>query len=157
MDMKSILAQSGLFDGVSRETFSFILENCELINCGDGEIIFVEGDSEPAGMFIISSGEVIITTEVESGKEEHAPAQQNYFLTRLGPQDTFGEMSLIDGGPRSATATARGDSSLCFVADDVLRKTVDRDPRAAYFIMRNVATIVCKRLRESDFAIKHLA
>jgi CRP-like cAMP-binding protein len=156
MDMKSILAQSGLFEDVPRQTFSFIVENCELIDCEDGEIIFVEDDTEPRGMYIVVSGEVIITTEVEAGKEQHAPGQQNYFLTRLGPQDSFGEMSLIDGGPRSATATAQGPTSLCFIADDVVRKTVDRDPRAAYCIMRNVGAIVCRRLRESDFAVKHL-
>ena len=156
MDIKSILRKSGLFDSVDRGTFDFIVENCELLTFDDGEIIFIEGDSEPRGMYMVADGEVMITTEVEAGRQLNDPTQQNYFLINLSAGDMFGEMSLIDGGPRSATATARGRTSLCFIADDVLQKTVDRDPRAAYIVIRNVARIVCKRLRESDFAIKHL-
>ena len=64
-----------------------------------GETIFSEG--QPGNkLFIVRSGSVALTTKVEN---EVLP------LTELGPGEVFGEMSLIDEKPRSATATAVTD------------------------------------------------
>jgi CRP-like cAMP-binding protein len=62
---------------------------------GDGDEIALEGRSG-VGFFIIDSGEAVVS----QGGEE---------IDRLGPGDYFGEMALIDGGPRSATVTAAGE------------------------------------------------
>ncbi|MFN0095423.1 MAG: PEP/pyruvate-binding domain-containing protein [Dehalococcoidia bacterium] len=60
----------------------------------DGETVLMEG-SGGAAFFLIESGEAIVTIK---GEEQ----------ARLGPGDFFGELALIDGGPRSATVTAAG-------------------------------------------------
>ena len=66
-----------------------------------GETIFSEG--HPGNkLFILRSGSVALTTRVEN---EVLP------LTELGPGEVFGEMSLLDEKPRSATATAVTDVS----------------------------------------------
>ena len=73
---------------------------------GSGETIFREGDSAPLA-YLIESGAVAISTEVGSETRE---------LNRLGPGHLFGEIGLIDGNPRSATATALEDT-LCLELD----------------------------------------
>ena len=61
-----------------------------------GREIVVEGQQNGVGFFVIESGEAAVT---QGGQE----------VRRLGPGDWFGEMALIDRGPRSATVTARSD------------------------------------------------
>ena len=62
-----------------------------------GEIIFHAGDPGDA-LFIIVSGEVKIALPSEEGDEA--------ILAILRPGDVFGELALLDGAPRSATASA---------------------------------------------------
>lgn len=62
----------------------------------EGEIIFKEGQSGNK-LFIIQSGTVVLTKSVED---------EEYQVVELGPGEVFGEMSLVDERPRSATARA---------------------------------------------------
>ena len=62
-----------------------------------GEVIFHAGDPGDA-LFVIVSGEVKIAVPSESGEEA--------ILTTLREGDVFGELALLDGAPRSATAAA---------------------------------------------------
>src|SRR5262245_66285776 len=62
-----------------------------------GEVVFHVGDPGDA-LFLISSGSVKITLPSETGEEA--------ILATLQPGEVFGELSLLDGAPRSATAVA---------------------------------------------------
>jgi CRP-like cAMP-binding protein len=62
-----------------------------------GEVIFHVGDPGDA-LFVIVSGEVKITLPSETGEEA--------ILATLRPGDVFGELALLDGAPRSASASA---------------------------------------------------
>jgi CRP/FNR family transcriptional regulator, cyclic AMP receptor protein len=75
-----------------------------------GSIIFQQGDSGTT-LYLVEKGEVKLTVTSDSGKE--------VTLAILGPEAFFGELSLLDGGPRSANAIARVD---CMVG------TLDRGP-----------------------------
>lgn len=74
-----------------------------------GETIFHAGDPGDA-FFVVASGQVKITIPPDDGSE---PA----ILTTIGPGGFFGELALLDGAPRSATAVA-----LDAVATEVLRR-----------------------------------
>lgn len=67
----------------------------------DGTVLFNEGD-EGSCLFIILSGAVDISKKDEEGGKRH--------LARLGQGEIIGEMSHFDELPRSATATAVGDT-----------------------------------------------
>ena len=100
-----------------------------------GEVIFREGD--PAlEMFVIKSG----TVEIRLG---------NRLLDTLGDLSIFGEMALIDRGPRSATAVAVTDSTLVPVAEKQFLLMVSRTP---YFAL-NVMRVLVQRLRTSNSVI----
>lgn len=157
MDIQSILVDSGLFQGVDEETMQYLVDNCIVDVFEDGEVIFKEGETDPIGVFVIGGGGVIITTALAEEDKKRLNKEQDFFLTSLSSGDTFGEMSIIDRGPRSATARAAGLTSVCFIPETLFQQLVERDPRAAYLITRNIAIIVTRRLREANYAFKHEA
>lgn len=66
--------------------------------------------------------------------------------TRLGPGSFFGEMSLLDGGPRSATVTAETDLSLLVLSSRNFFSLIDDVPAVARRILRGMA----ERLRDAE-------
>ena len=68
----------------------------------NGEYIFREGESADYA-YIVKSGTVQITKITSLGED---------VLAELEPSSLFGEMALIDGSPRSASARAKGDTIL---------------------------------------------
>jgi CRP-like cAMP-binding protein len=156
MDIVSVLENSGIFNGVSEETIASLAQKCEIRIYEDGDIIFREGDLEPRGLFILAGGEVILTTElVEKASETSSVEKKDFFLTSLRPCDTFGEISILDSGPRSATAKAHGLTTIVLVQEETLIETAKDDFQAGYLFTKNIARLVCTRLREADFAFKY--
>lgn len=100
-----------------------------------GEVIFREGDPAEE-LFIIKSG----TVEIRLG---------NRLLDTLSDLSIFGEMALIDHGPRSATAVAITDATLVPVAEKQFLLMVSRTP---YFAL-NVMRVLVQRLRTSNTII----
>jgi CRP/FNR family transcriptional regulator, cyclic AMP receptor protein len=97
----------------------------------DGQVLFREG--EPGQhMYIVRSG----TLELHVGGRK---------LEAVGPGGLVGEMALIDPAPRSATAVARGQSSVAAVDADTFDELVQRVPRLALEVMR----IMTRRLRRT--------
>ena len=156
MDILSVLANSGIFNRVSEETLETLAKTCEVQVFEDGEVIFREGEIEPRGLFVLAGGEVIVTTElVEKLTDENSSEKKEFFITSLHPGDTFGEISILDSGPRSATTKASGLTTVCFIPEKSILGLVETDTMACYYITLNISRIVCNRLREADFAFKY--
>jgi CRP/FNR family cyclic AMP-dependent transcriptional regulator len=84
-----------------------------------GEVIFHAGDPGDA-LFIIVSGEVKISLPSEGGDEA--------ILVRLASGDVFGELALLDGAPRSATATALTAAETVVLPRDRFRELIANEP-----------------------------
>ena len=84
-----------------------------------GEVIFHLGDPGDA-LFIIVSGEVKISLPSEAGDEA--------ILVRLARGDVFGELALLDGAPRSATATALTAVETVVLPRDRFRELIANEP-----------------------------
>ena len=67
-------------------------------------------------------------------------------LATLGPGQYFGELSLLDGGPRSATVTAASDMELLVVGQREFSGVLDEIPGVAHKLL----TAMAARLREAD-------
>jgi CRP-like cAMP-binding protein len=115
----SLLARSGV------ETRSF----------KQGDAIFKEGDAA-SELFVIQSGSV----EIRHG---------NRLLDTLSGNNIFGEMALIDGAPRSATAVAATDVTLVPVTEKQFLFLVSQTPFFALMVMR----VLARRLRATNDAI----
>ena len=67
-------------------------------------------------------------------------------LAMLGPGDVVGELSLIDGGPRSATVRARTDLAVL----EIDRRDLTRLLKKAPSVMRKLLEALAGRLRDTD-------
>src|SRR6185437_11349764 len=94
-DPVAALHRVGLFTDMSRRQAEQVARLLKERRFTKDETVIVEGTGG-AAFFLIDSGEAIVSRK---GVE----------VARLGPGDYFGEVALIDGGPRSATVTAATD------------------------------------------------
>ena len=107
-----------------------------------GTFLFHEGDPGNE-MYVVLEGKVMISKYIPGGGEEA--------LAILERGDFFGEMSLIDGQPRSADAKAYQGALTVIAFDELTLKEVQSvDPRAAVDFIRLLCRLMCKRLREID-------
>ncbi|HEY0514619.1 MAG TPA: cyclic nucleotide-binding domain-containing protein [Thermoanaerobaculia bacterium] len=107
-----------------------------------GASLFQEGD-EGAEMYIILEGRVIISKYIPGAGEEA--------LAILERGDFFGEMSLIDGEPRSADARAHsGPLTVLALDQGTVREVLAMDPHAALEFLQLLCRLVANRLREID-------
>ncbi|MCK4575973.1 Crp/Fnr family transcriptional regulator [candidate division WOR-3 bacterium] len=106
-----------------------------------GEVIFKDGDPGDE-MYLIKSGKIRISKP--AGDVEKT-------LAVLKEGDFFGEMSVIDGSPRSATATAIEPAELVIFDREVFMNQVRENPLIEY-----VLHTLIKRLRATDEQIKYL-
>jgi CRP/FNR family cyclic AMP-dependent transcriptional regulator len=97
-----------------------------------GSVIFREGD-EAHELFVIKSGQV----RIQMG---------NRTLNELAADSIFGEMALIDGEPRSATAIAMTDVELVPVSEKQFLFLVSQTPYFALKVMR----VLAQRLRATN-------
>jgi CRP/FNR family cyclic AMP-dependent transcriptional regulator len=106
-----------------------------------GETLFNEGDKGNA-MYLIREGKIKITKG--KGEEEKV-------LAVLKEGDFFGEMAIIDGSPRSASAIAVTSTSLLIIDEANFRAKIRENPLIEY-----VLATLTRRLRTTDEQIKML-
>ncbi|HSM84652.1 MAG TPA: DUF1003 domain-containing protein [Candidatus Limnocylindrales bacterium] len=123
-----------LLDEEEREALSQMLD-CREYNAG--QTIFEYGD--PGGeILILRSGRVELFVE-SSGGEKIILAENEH-------GDVLGELSFLDGGPRTATAIAREDTQVLTMNRERLLEFIDKHPHAAMDLL----TVVGRRLRITD-------
>jgi CRP/FNR family transcriptional regulator, cyclic AMP receptor protein len=94
------LAEVPLFALLDDEERRLLAERVEIVHFKADEWVFQFGDPG-AAMYIVRSGEVELSVKTKTGEK--------MFLERPGPGDFFGEISLLDEGPRTASARAVAD------------------------------------------------
>jgi CRP/FNR family cyclic AMP-dependent transcriptional regulator len=133
-DVVDQLSRVPLFSGCSRKDLQTIARVVKDIDHADGVVIAREG--EPGvGLFVIVDG----TAEVTIGGSKKAS---------LGPGDFFGEIALLDGGPRTATVTATSDIQMLGLTEWVFRGLMQEHPSIAVKTLQQMAA----RLRSATKA-----
>lgn len=119
-----------------------LAERIELVNYRSGETIFNYGDPGHA-LFIIRAGEVEIYIKNDKGEK--------IVLEVSKAGDLFGEISLLDDGPRTAWVTALGDVELLRLDREHFEDYIRLYTPAALHLL----AIAARRLRRSDEFIRH--
>ena len=99
----SVLAATGLFGDVEADGLDDIAERSITRRFRKGDFVFHEGDQGDS-LFVMAEGRVKIFVTSEDGEE--------MVLATLRPPETFGELAVIDQGPRSASARAMEPTTL---------------------------------------------
>src|SRR5258708_1836791 len=131
-----------LLDDNERATLAALFEQRR---CGVGETIFHQG--EPGDeIFLVSSGRVQVFITSDTGEK--------IILGENTRGDIFGEISLLDGGPRTATAVATEEADLFALERQDLLDLITKHPHAAMDLL----TVVGRRLRATDELLRtHVA
>jgi CRP/FNR family transcriptional regulator, cyclic AMP receptor protein len=100
-----------LFQGLSDRALESVAALAAERSFGDGEAITTEGEAGDA-FYVVTAGRVDVSQD---------GTQRSY----LGPGDFLGEISLIDGRPRTATATAVGPVDTVCIRRDAFQELMD--------------------------------
>jgi CRP-like cAMP-binding protein len=104
------------------------------------QTLFMAGD-EGDGCYRVDDGLLKASVAAPNGGER--------ILAILGPGSVLGELSMIDGAPRSATVAALRESKLCFVS----RADFDAFGQSNPQLYRHVMTVLARRLRDTNDAL----
>lgn len=117
--MSDALAAVPLFAGLDADGLTSLVRGMRIRRFRRGETVFHLGDPGDA-LFVVMSGSIKITLPADTGEEA--------ILATLRPGDFFGELALLDGAPRSATAVAIEPTETYILARDRFRELITTEP-----------------------------
>jgi CRP-like cAMP-binding protein len=136
-EKRSWLEHVPLFRGCEARTLDRLADATDALEFAAGHAIVQQGQVGN-GLYIVVSGAV----RVVSGDAD---------LARLGPGDFFGELSVIDQQPRTATAMAEGPTTCLALASWDLIALLEQDSDLVMNLLRELAG----RLRRADAQLRH--
>ncbi len=140
-DKLKLLKTLRLLDQIPEQNLESLAEFLNPVTFKDGEVVFEErsaGDS----LFFISSGHVRISKKISEKVDKD--------LAILGPGDCFGEMAMIEDSPRSATASASGETVLFQLGRQDLNRWLKSRPEMAMEFFAEMVQEQSRRLRRTS-------
>ena len=137
MQLPTEVRDNPFFRSMSDDQVKALLSSASERNFDGGDTLVRQFDRQ-SDVMIVVRGKVCIKSF--SGE----------VIAELGPGGVFGEVSLVDDAPRSATVVAVGSGSLAVLPSDKLRTTIDADTALKALVMENIARILCARLRAAN-------
>ena len=129
--------RSNVLSGLPERLLSELFEGAVAHKLLDGEVLFRAGDVGD-GCYRIHRGLVKVVVTSQQGEER--------IISLLGPDAIVGELSMIDGGPRSASVVAIADCSLLFLSRAKFQTYIESHPELTSYLMKTLA----RRLRGTD-------
>ena len=139
------LTESPLFEGVAGEAISRLFALAKTREYAAGEIIVQEGAYGDA-VFLLYEGTVAVRARGRGGEDTD-------LATLCERGEFFGEVGLIDPGPRSATVAAVTDAVLLELSIDGLDRFFEDFPASEATVVRNIARMLARRLRDSNLLL----
>ena len=125
-----------LFKQLSGDELRTLQQAARECTYSGGQEIFKEGDPSD-GIYVVKEGAIQISALVN---------QDRFVFSRILPGDFLGEMTLLDSQPRSATASAEGDTTLYFIPRAPLLNLLENSPRLSLGLFQQISN----RLRKFD-------
>lgn len=142
--LASLLQGTALFASLDNEACSAIAQEMREVNFNSGQVIFSRGD-DGKDAYLVAKGRVRLSVLTAEGRElSFAHAEEG---------SLFGEIAMLDGGQRTADATAASKVS----AFSLSRAAFERLRAAHPEISDAMLHFLCKRLREADQQLEAIA
>ena len=140
---ESVALEGPLFSALDSGAAEQLRAQMRASHVARGTTIFREG--EPGDrLFVIATGKIKLGQTSSDGRDN--------LLAVLGPGEMFGELSLFDPGPRTATATAVADAEVLELGHDQIVTWLEEHPGAA----RHLLGALARRLRRTNEALGDL-
>jgi CRP/FNR family cyclic AMP-dependent transcriptional regulator len=130
--VSEMLGKTWLWSGLSKKDLGSIVKASNERNYELGDTIVKKGESG-VGFYLVLDGSVEIRSD-------------GTMLSKLGPGQFFGEMSLLDNQPRSADVVAIEPSQCLILSDWSFKGLISSNPRIALKMLQELA----RRLRATD-------
>ena len=135
-ETRKMLLALKLFKGLQDEEMAILLDHAELIDFPSAEYVIREGE-QGNSLYVLIAGQVDVCKRVHGTQK---------VIQRLGPGESFGEMSLIECRARSASVrTQQACKLLCIDGN-----CIERLPHIAQQVYRNIAILLSQRLRQAN-------
>lgn len=141
--MEDVVRKAPLFTALADDSATALKARMVEVKVSKGQILFNEGDSGDR-LYIVTDGKIKLGIKSIDGREN--------LLAVLGPGEMFGELSLFDPSPRTATATALTDAKLLGLGQEDLNLWLAEHPEVAKHLLRALA----QRLRRTWEAVGDL-
>ncbi len=125
-----VLSRSPLFEALTEEDTKALRARVANVEIRRGDRLFAEGDAGDK-LYVILDGKIKLTRAAPDGREN--------LLSVHGPGEMFGELSLFDPSPRTASAAAVTDVRLAALAHDDLRLWLASRPEVSMHMLRALA------------------
>src|SRR5579862_8531081 len=142
-DRIEALQRMAIFGGIREDILRLILSVAPVASVRAGDYFFREGDMADS-MFVLEAGNAAVYKGVD-GKER--------LLRNLNQGDCFGEMSLMDLSPRSASVRAVEDCTALQISAACIAQLYEKDLEQFAMIEMNMGREVSRRLRERDASL----
>ncbi|HSI12992.1 MAG TPA: cyclic nucleotide-binding domain-containing protein [Chthoniobacter sp.] len=139
-DIRSKLKDNALFAEFTALELGELLDLLDQVNVKDGDVV-VRQDEPGDCMYIVVDGQVRVIHH-RSGRE--------IALATLRTGDFFGEIALVDSGPRSADVIAQGNGMLLKITQASISALAGVYPTAAFKFLIGIGRILVSRLRTSN-------
>lgn len=136
--IQSVLKRIPVFDKLGKRELPHIERILHLRNYRPEERIFLQGDPG-LGMYIIIEGDVEISSEPD-----------RHLITKLRSGEFFGELSLLDDSPRTATAIALTSCRILCLLQSDLYDLIERKPALGVKILIQLARTIGERLKRTN-------
>ena len=133
---ESVIRSAPLFSALSDEEAASLRASMTLVKVTKGHTLFKEGE-EGDRLYVVLDGKLKLGKSSPDGREN--------LQEILGPGEMFGELSLFDPGPRTATATAITDAKLLMLPHEKVLDLITSQPAVSLELLRRLA----QRLRDS--------
>lgn len=143
-DFIGVLRQSSFLDALSENQLLELGRHLSTRRFAINELLVRVGD-QADGLYIIRKGAVAVLAS-DAGEASQA------ILDVLGPGQMFGEISLLDGQPRSATVKATDETECLFLPTAAFSELLKRHPEAGVALL----PVLCQRLRQANQWVQHL-
>ncbi|MBN1150837.1 mechanosensitive ion channel [candidate division WOR-3 bacterium] len=127
----SVLKSVPIFEPLEKDDLVSLAKNSPKVSYGQGDTIIKQGD-EGDSMFIITRGEVVVEKRDSDGASK--------FVTKLGPLDFIGEMSLLTGEKRSASVRASSEVEVILINKNTFKGVIVANPKIAFSLSEKLLT-----------------
>jgi CRP-like cAMP-binding protein len=128
-----LLGRTELFAGLQGAELDRLAQRAATRPVRRGEVVFGQGDPGDA-LFVVVAGLVKVFVTSAEGEE--------MVLVTLGPNETFGELALVDGAPRSASAQAVEPTTLLVLGRTALLDVLREQPRITEAMLHALGALV---------------
>ncbi len=139
LSVESTLAHCELLEPLSEAQIEALAEHCRMVTVREGDTLF-DQDTVAHSLFVVASGRLAIRLATPAGRVIE--------VVEVGQYSVSGWSSLVAPHVYVAEASALEDSTVFAVSADEAEDILLREPAAGYAVMKQVAGVICTRLRD---------